>query len=84
MTSRGGKDPEQAKVRFHTGSRRFRKTEIRRASEQTSPQVARAAGRTQRWDEGGGSGVAAVPIRRCPFQGRANEGPDPDARAGRE
>ena len=38
--------------------------EIRRAGEQTSPQVARAAGLSRRRDEGGGSDSGSSPIRR--------------------
>ena len=38
--------------------------EFRRAGEQTSPQVARAAGATQKWDEGGGLGSGSSSIRR--------------------
>ena len=40
--------------RFHTGNHSSSDTEIRRAGEQTSPQVARAAGHPARRDEGGG------------------------------
>jgi hypothetical protein len=45
----------------------FLNEEIRRASEQTSPQVARAAGFTRKRDEGGGSGSGSSLIRRFSF-----------------
>ena len=37
---------------------------IRRVSEQTSPQVARVVGHTQRWDEDGGLCSGSSAIRR--------------------
>ncbi|MBC55794.1 MAG: transcriptional regulator MraZ [Confluentimicrobium sp.] len=43
-------------------------TKIRRASEQTSPQVACVAGHPQRWDEGGGLGSGSSSIRRFRFR----------------
>ena len=47
----GQQDPDQNfknnKSRFHTGSRFHRDKRIRRAGEQTSPQVARAVGDTR-------------------------------------
>ncbi|MEM9350727.1 MAG: hypothetical protein AAGA47_10725, partial [Pseudomonadota bacterium] len=43
--------------------------EIRRASEQTSPQVARAAGHPAKRDEGGGSDSGSSLIRRFHFWG---------------
>ncbi len=41
---RGAKDPIGKKKQVHTGNPQFSNKEIRRASEQTSPQVARAIG----------------------------------------
>ena len=48
--------------------------EIRRAGEQTSPQVARAAGLTRKRDEGGGSDTGSSPIRRFASGGERRKG----------
>jgi len=53
--------------RFHTGTRFIRTKEIRRASEQTSPQVARAVGLPVR-DERGGLSSGSSSIRRFRFK----------------
>ena len=53
-----------SQVRFHTGTPAHQNKEIRRVREQTSPQVARVIGRTQRWDEGGGLSGGSSSIRR--------------------
>ncbi len=50
----GATTPTKNKNRFHTGNHSSSDTEIRRAGEQTSPQVARAAGHPAQRDEGGG------------------------------
>jgi len=54
--------------RFHTGTSLSSDQEIRRASEQTSPQVARAAGHPASRDEGGGLISGSRSTRRFHFK----------------
>jgi hypothetical protein len=64
------KDPKiKANKQAHTGNRYFAsdKKPIRRASEQTSPQVARAVGKGPATGQGGGSSSGSSSVRRCPF-----------------
>ena len=51
---RGDKTPKQLPSQVSYRHPLSSNKEIRRAGEQTSPQVARAVGQPQKWDEGGG------------------------------
>ena len=64
---RGSKRPrlDQKRAGFIQAS--LFRSEIRRAGEQTSPQVARAAGLSRQRDEGGGSDSGSSLIRRFLF-----------------
>ena len=57
------------KSRFHTGASLSSDQEIRRVSEQTSPQVARAAGLPAKRDEGGRLISGSRSTCRFPFLG---------------
>ena len=67
--NRGSKEPQPAKPGFIQAPD-FLNEEIRRASEQTSPQVARAAGQARKRAEGGGLSSGSSSIRR--FQLKIN------------
>ncbi|MEM8593012.1 MAG: hypothetical protein AAGF13_10850, partial [Pseudomonadota bacterium] len=67
---RGTKRPHRQKQKSgFIQAPEFLNEEIRRASEQTSPQVARAAGHPARRDEDGGSDSGSSLIRRFHFWG---------------
>jgi MraZ protein len=62
----------QKKSRLHTGTRFFPNQEIRRASEQTSPQMARAVGHPATRDKSGGLNSGSSSTRRFSILGVAD------------
>jgi hypothetical protein len=68
-TKRGKKTPKQLPSQVSYRHPASSKQEIRRAGEQTSPQVARAVGHAARRDEGGGLGSGSSSIRRFVSKG---------------
>ena len=70
---RGDKDPERTPKSGFIQAPLSSNQEIRRAGEQTSPQVARAAGHPARRDEGGGLISGSRSIRRFPSRGSQHD-----------